>query len=170
MTYGTLSPVAPINGLPDSGHGLCIPSTVHSVQSCNTSPVKYPITIKNLTCWWPPTPLIPLQPLHPVRATVLVNLLPIMVDGDSFIPHISTCTNIIIYMCPCGKSTCPVPTPIPCSQLTKEDQGGRGHARTLNATSQTVFAFKKPIARVLDPLGPPCKSVVTSGSPNVLSS
>ena len=120
---------------------------------------------------------MPFGPLSPLKAMVLTNGLPTMTFGDRFIPHISPCTNIIIYMCPCGKSLCPVPTPIPCSILTTEDMGGVGHMRILFATSLTVYVTKLPIGRVLDPLGVgtlaysyPCNSVVAYGSPNVLSS
>ena len=177
MPAGILLPVAPITGLPCSGHGICIPSTVHSVQSCGSPPIPYTIKIKEWTCGRPPTPLVPLGPLSPMKAMVLTNGLPTMTFGDRFIPHISPCTNIIIYMCPCGKSLCPVPTPIPCSILTTEDMGGVGHMRILFATSLTVYVTKLPIGRVLDPLGVgtlaysyPCNSVVAYGSPNVLSS
>jgi len=177
MAFGFLRPVSSLNGLPCSGHGLCLPSTIHSVQSCGSAPIPYSITIKNFTCWWPPQPLIPIFPVTPMRATVLVNGIPISVMGDTFTPHIAVCTNIIIYICPCGKSMCPIPTPIPCSILTIEDAGGVGHMRTLMATTLTVFAFKRPIARILDPLGVgfpgfsyPCSSVVAWGHATVLAS
>ena len=124
MAFGFLKPVTSLNGLPCSGHGLCLPSTVHSVQSCGSAPIPYPIVIKNKTCWWPPTPLIPIFPITPDRAMVQVNRIPVMVFGDTFTFHIAVCTNIIIYICPCGKSMCPIPTPIPCSILTIEDNGG----------------------------------------------
>lgn len=180
MAFGLLLPVAPITGLPDSGHGICIPPTVHSVQPCKTPPIPYSIVIKEWTCWWPPTPLIPISPLSAIKATVLVNGLPCMTFGDAFTPHTSTCTNIIIYMCPCGKGLCPVPTPIPCSNLTIEDNAGIGHVRFAFTSTLTVFACKLPVARVLDPLGVgtpgwmgwsyPCNSIIAYGSPNVLSS
>ena len=54
MAFGFLKPVTSLNGLPDSGHGLCLPSTVHSVQACGSPPIPYSIVIKNKTCWWPP--------------------------------------------------------------------------------------------------------------------
>ena len=177
MAFGYLLPVSSLNGLPCSGHGLCIPSTVHSVQSCGSTPIPYSIVIKEYTCWWPPQALIPIFPVTPYRATVQVNRIPIMLHGDTFQPHIAVCTNIIVYMCPCGKSTCPTPTPIPCSTLTIEDGGGVGHTRILMATTLTVFALKLPIARILDPLGVgfpgwsyPCSSVVAWGHATVLSS
>ena len=72
---------------------------------------------------------------------------------------------------------CPIPTPIACSVLTSEDFGGAGHTRVLFPTTLTVFAFKIPIARILDPLGVgfpgfsyPCSSVVAFGHPTVLAS
>jgi hypothetical protein len=177
MAYGFLLPVAPITGLPCSGHGLCIPPTVHSVQACGSPPIPYSIIIKNLTCWWPPFPLVPVGTLNPLKATVLTNMLPTMTFGDTFINHPSVCTNIVIYLCPCGKGLCPIPTAIPCSVLTIEDMGGVGHLRFDQATSLTVYCTKLPIGRILDPLGIgfpgfsyPCSSVVAYGSPNVLSS
>ena len=177
MAYGFLKPVASLNGLPCSGHGLCIPSTIHSVQSCGSPPIPYSIIIKNFTCWWPPYPLIPLTAVNPFRATVLVNSVPIMLMGDTFSLHFSTCTNIIIYLCPCGNAICAIPTPILCSPLTIEDNGGIGHVRTVVSTTLTVFALKLPVARILDPLGVgfpgwalPCSSVVAWGHPTVLSS
>lgn len=177
MAFGFLKPVASLNGLPCSGHGLCIPSTIHSVQACGSPPVPYPILIKNFTCWWPPLSLIPLEAVNPTRATVLVNRIPVMLFGDTFIQHISPCTNIVVYICPCGKGMCAIPKPIPCGKLTIEDMGGTGHPRVLYATSLTVFALKRPIGRILDPLGIgfpgfslPCSSVVAHGHPTVLSS
>lgn len=176
MAFGFLKPVASLNGLPCSGHGLCLPSTIHSVQACGTPPIPYSITIKNFTCWWPPLPLIPIFGVTIMRAMVQVNRIPIMCSGDTFIPHPSVCTNIVVHICPCGKGVCAIPTPIPCSALTIED-GGVGHPRVVVATSLTVFALKRPVARILDPLGVglpgfsyPCSSVVAFGHPTVLSS
>jgi hypothetical protein len=180
MAFGLLLPIAPVTGLPDSGHGICVPPTVHSVQPCKTPPIPYSIVIKEWTCWWPPQPLVPLTALNPIKATVLVNGLPAMTFGDQFTPHVSVCTNIVIYMCPCQNGLCPVPTPEPCSILTIEDNAGTGHIRFLFSSTLTVFANKLPVGRVLDPLGIgtpgwmgwsyPCNSVVAYGSPNVLSS
>jgi len=177
MAFGFLKPVTSLNGLPDSGHGLCLPSTIHSVQSCGSPPIPYSIVIKNFTCWWPPTPLVPTFPITLDRAMVQVNRIPVMVLGDTFTPHISTCTNIVIHICPCGKSLCAIPSAIPCSNLTIEDNGGTGHIRVCYATSLTVFACKRPIARILDPLGVgfpgfslPCSSVIAFGHPTVLAS
>lgn len=175
MALGILKPVANINGLPCSGHGIPIPATIHSTQPCGSPPIPYSIVAKNLTCLWPPQPLIPLTAINPLRATVLVNKLPIMIAGDTFTPHVSVTTNIINYLCPCGKATCIIPTPIHCGTLTVED-AGVGHVRTVVSTTLTVFAFKVPIARILDPLGVgapgvsyPCSSVVAYGSPTVLA-
>jgi hypothetical protein len=42
--------------------------------------------------------MIPIFPVTPLRATVLVNRIPIMLLGDTFTPHIAACTNIIVYM------------------------------------------------------------------------
>ena len=61
--------------------------------------------------------------------------------------------------------------------LTIEDNGGVGHIRVCNATTLTVFAHKRPLARILDPLGVgipgwsyPCYSVIAFGHPTVLAS
>jgi len=177
MAYGFLKPVAAHNALPCSGHGLCLPPTIHSVQWCGTPPIPYTIKVKDFTCWWPPYPLVPLTALNPLRAMVLVHFLPIYLLGDTFIPHFSTCTNIVIYLCPCGNSICPKPTPFACSILTIEDAGGIGHPRVLFTTTLTVFALKLPVGRMLDPLGIgfpgwsyPCSSVVAWGSATVWSS
>jgi uncharacterized Zn-binding protein involved in type VI secretion len=177
MAYGFKKPVASLNGLPCSGHGLCLPPVQHSVQPCKSPPRPKSIRIKNFSCYWPPFPLIPQAAVDVRRATVLVNGIPIMLHGDKFTPHISPCTNIIVYMCPCGQSICPVPTPVNCSLLTTEDGMGKGHPRVVQATTAKVFALKRPVARALDPLGAgkpgksyPCSSVVAYGSPNVLSS
>lgn len=177
MAYGFLKPVAAHNALPCSGHGLCLPPTIHSVQWCGTPPIPYTIKVKDFTCWWPPYPLVPLTALNPLRAMVLVHFLPIYLLGDTFTPHFSTCTNIVIYLCPCGTSICPKPTPFACSILTVEDAGGVGHPRVLFTTTLTVFALKLPVGRMLDPLGIgfpgwsyPCSSVVAWGSATVWSS
>ena len=98
MAFGFLKPVASLNGLPCSGHGLCLPSTIHSVQSCGSPPIPYSIVIKEFTCWWPPTPMIPIFPVTPLRATVLVNRIPIMLLGDTFTPHIAACTLSLIHI------------------------------------------------------------------------
>ena len=103
---------------------------------------------------------------------VVVNGLPIMINGDAFTPHLSPTTNIINYLCPCGKATCIIPTPTVCSLLTAEDISG-GHPRVLSTgTYQSVRAFKIPIGRLGDSLGPkgyPCSSKIAYGSPNVLA-
>lgn len=173
---GLLKPVASLNGMPCSGHGIPVPTAIHTQEPCKKPPTKLPIVVKNLTCFWPPTPLIPLTAVNPQRATVLVNGFPIMIAGDTFTPHISVTTNIVNYVCPCGPNTCIIPTPFPCSELTIEDRGGTGHSRTVVPTSTTTLAFKVPVARLLDPLGVgasgaslPCSSVVAYGSPTVLA-
>lgn len=174
---GITLPVAFHAGLPCSGHGVCIPMTKHSVQPCSSPPIPKSIKVKNLTCWWPPYPLIPISPVTVTNALVQVHRLPIMLSLDSFIPHPSVCTNIVVYLCPCGKKICKVPVPFPCSVLTIEDMGGVGHARFVVSTTLTVWALRRPVARVLDPLGIgprfrsyPCSSVVAFGAPLVLSS
>ena len=179
MALGLNKPVANHNGLPCTGHGIPIPATIHSTQQCKTPPIRLGIVMKNKTCLWPPTPLVPLTALNPARAMVLVNGLPIMINGDTFTPHLSPTTNIINYLCPCGKATCIIPTPTVCSLLTAEDIAG-GHPRTLDTGFyQSVRAFKIPIGRLGDNLGKgslppvsigyPCMSKIAYGSPNVLA-
>lgn len=177
MALGLLRPVAHHNGLPCSGHGVPIPATIHSNQACSTPPIELPVIVKEKTCMWPPNPLTPLTALNPMRATVLVNGLPIMIFGDVFTPHRSITTNIVNFSCPCGKAMCIIPTPFNCSVLTTEDMKGLGHTRVLESTTKQVLAFKIPIGRIMDPLGIgkpgkswPCSSVVAFGSPNVLAS
>ena len=46
MALGILKPVANINGLPCSGHGIHIPATIHSTQTCGTPPIPYSIVAK----------------------------------------------------------------------------------------------------------------------------
>lgn len=176
MALGILKPLASLNGLPCSGHGLPVPATIHNSQPCGTPPIPFGIVLKDLTCWWAPQPLIPLEAVNPLRATVLVNGLPVMLFGDVFTPHTSTTANIINYACPCGKGMCIIPTPTTCGMLTVEDMGGVGHFRMCEATTFTVYALKRPVGRMLDPLGIgkpfvswPCKSVVAYGSPTVLA-
>ena len=101
MAFGFLKPVTSLNGLPCTGHGLCLPSTVHSVQACGSPPIPYTIVIKNKTCWWPPTPLIPTFPITPDRAMVQVNRIPVMVFGDIFTPHILSLIHISEPTRPC---------------------------------------------------------------------
>ena len=50
MALGVLKPVANHNGLPDTGHGIPIPSTIHSTQPCNSPPIELPIIVKDKTC------------------------------------------------------------------------------------------------------------------------
>ena len=53
MALGVLKPVANHNGLPDTGHGIPIPSTIHSTQPCNSPPIELPIIVKDKTCvYW----------------------------------------------------------------------------------------------------------------------
>ena len=174
---GFISPVAFHAGLPCSGHGIPIPPAIHSTQPCGTPPIPQTILIKNQTCWWMPFPLIPINPLTVGNALVLVHKMPIMLGFDAFIPHPSFTTNIVLYLCPCGKGVCVIPTPIVGSILTAEDMGGVGHIRVVYPTTFTVWALKRPVARALDPLGIgarffsyPCRSVVAYGAPLVLSS
>ncbi len=40
MALGLNKPVANHNGLPCTGHGIPIPSTIHSTQACKTPPIR----------------------------------------------------------------------------------------------------------------------------------
>ena len=97
----TLLPVAPITGLPCSGHGICIPGTVHSVQACGTPPVPYSIKIKEWT-WVATSTIDPYTALNPLKALVLTNGLPTMTLGDVLFntSHLvpissSTCAHVV---------------------------------------------------------------------------
>jgi len=57
-----------------------------------------------------------------------------------------------------------------------EDMGGVGHVRVAESTTFTVFALKRRVIRIIDPLGAgkpklswPCSSVVAFGSATVLA-
>lgn len=51
MAYGFKKPVASLNGLPCSGHGLCLPPVQHSVQPCKSPPRPKSIRIKTLVAF-----------------------------------------------------------------------------------------------------------------------
>lgn len=159
-------------GLPTSfctGHGICVPGAIHYIGGCGTAcpPLcpTYPVLAKNATCYWPPTLCTALTSLI---GTVLVNgQIPLKL-GDPLIPHQAACTNLVIQIC-CTPGGCVITIyNCWCSLLATEDALGLGHPRVVWALTKTVFADKRPMAGVGDPLGPPCLSYIGTGSPNVM--
>lgn len=160
-------------GLPTSfctGHGICVPMAIHYIGGCGTScpPVlcpTYPVLAKNATCYWPPTICTAVTSLV---GTVIVNgQIPLKL-GDLLLPHQATCTNLVIEIC-CTPGGCTIRIyNCSCSLLATEDLLGVGHPRVVWALTKTVFADKRPLGSVGDPLGPPCLSYIGTGSPNVM--
>ena len=133
MALGILKPVASLNSLPCSGHGL-----LQSNQPCGSLTI-----VVGPYCWWAPQPLIPLEAVNPLRATVLVNGLPIMLFGDTFTPHTSTTANIINYLCPIGKAMVLSQHPY-LRYLTVEDMVVL--VTSICVRQQlTVYALKRPL-------------------------
>ena len=89
-----------------------------------------------------------------------------ILDQEIITPH-KTGSSGIVMVGPCGQ-TPPRPMPCHCSMLTTEDAKGVGHPRKLTALTKTVYANKLAMGKVADPLGPPCLSVISQGSPNVM--
>jgi uncharacterized Zn-binding protein involved in type VI secretion len=155
-----------------TGHGVPIPANIHNINGCNAfpacppgpTPVK-PVATMNSTCLWPPTKLTPLDPSVLARTVFINNVTPLC-DGDKLIYHKSPTTNIVIV--PAGSKCKPKKFKCSCSRLSAEDAFGRGHDRIVKATSTTVFVNGKRLATVGDPLGPPCLSVIGTGSTNVI--
>jgi uncharacterized Zn-binding protein involved in type VI secretion len=155
-----------------TGHGVPIKAHIHSVNPCNAfpacppgpTPVK-PVAVKNATCLWPPTKLTPLRP-DSIARTVFINGVTPLCDGDQLIFHISPTTNIVIV--PAGSKCKPKKIPCICSRLAAEDLLGRGHDRIVKATTSSVFVNGRRLATVGDFLGPPCLSVIGTGSANVI--
>jgi hypothetical protein len=149
-----------------SGHGRTYPAHQHSVENCGTTcmtvKVQLPVAVKDGVCMWPPAVL---APAGPYLRTVIVNGIIPICDQDVLTPHKSPTTNIVMVG-PCGQ-TPPVPMPCVCSLLTAEDARGIGHPRKLTALTKTVYANKLAMGKVGDPLGPPCISTISQGSPNV---
>lgn len=154
-----------------SGHGICIPANVHSVENCgtecNTVKIKKSVATMNATNMWAPWPQTPLSVMTTVFNVVVNNNIPI-VDQDALINHPSKCTQTI-KLAGCD----PLPAPpfiiCPTSTLCIEDiAGGGGHVRIAKATSKSVFMNGRRACRVSDPLGPPCLSKIATGAVNVL--
>lgn len=154
----------------DSGHGICIPATVHGTVPCGTpcgaTPPIVPKSIAsmNATNIWPPFPQTPLAVMTAVSNVVISGNMPI-IDQDLLTNHPSACTQLIKF------SGCkPIPAAIPCptAGLVVEDiAGGGAHVRKAIATTKSVFVNGRRLCRVADPLGPPCLSLIATGSPNV---
>jgi len=151
----------------DSGHGMCIPPTVHATVPCGTPCQAVPkksIAAMDPTNIWPPFAQTPLNVIQTVFNVVVNNNIPI-VDQDNLINHPSPCTQLIVFSC----SEPPKPAPCPTSTLCAEDvAGGGAHVRKATATTKSVFMNKKRVCRVSDPLGPPCLSLIATGAVNVL--
>lgn len=149
-----------------SGHGVAISGHIHGWYGCGTTCLTAstkPVATKNSVCLWPPTVL---APAGPYLRTVLINGIMPILDKDVLTVHRSSSTNIIMVG-PCGK-TPPRPKTCNCSMLTTEDSKGIGHTRIMHAKTKTVYAQSLAMGKVGDQLGPPCLSVISQGSPNVM--
>lgn len=148
-----------------SGHGKCIPATVHATVPCGTpceGVPKKPIAAMDATNIWPPFPQLPQSPITP---TVLINGISPILDQDILTNHPASCTQLVTLVC----KEPPPPMTCPTSALCAEDvAGGGAHIRKATATSATVFIMGKRACRVGDPLGPPCLSKIANGAKNVL--
>lgn len=159
-----------------SGHGVCVPAHIHfALPPCElpfTTPAPvpvYPLATKDATCLWPPfnTAL-----LVPIPRTVLINGQFPLLDGDILTLHPASCTNQVTRLCNSGKSCARLDIkPLPCGELTAEDKknGAAGHDRKVIASAKTVLVNGRPLAVVGDPLGPPCLSLISTGSINVMA-
>lgn len=168
-------PAGPITGLPnaaaiytgkDTGHGTCVPANKWQENPCGTPcPAVVPkLTIAAMdgTNMWPPFPQLPMQPIVP---TVLINNICPILDQDVLTNHPPTCTQLVPLVTP---PNCAAIVPCPTQNLCVEDiAGGGAHVRKATATSATVFIMGKRACRVGDPLGPPCLSLISTGSANV---
>jgi hypothetical protein len=159
-----------------SGHGVCIPAHVHFAHgSCKLPWVTptpfpvYPLAKKDATCLWPPftTAL-----LVPIPRTVLVNGQIPLCMGDVLVLHPAACANALTRLDPSGDSCARLTVgALPCGELTAEDKAnaGAGHSRIVKASAATVLIMGRPTAVVGDPLGPPCLSLISTGSLNVMA-
>ena len=151
----------------DSGHGICIPATIHAVVPCGTPCVGAPpksLLTMNKSSIWPPFPQVPLAVMTGVSNVIISGNMPI-VDQDLLTNHPATCTQLIKFT---GCEPIPAAIPCPTSVLCAEDvAGGGAHIRKATATTKSVFVNGRRLCRVADPLGPPCLSKIATGSPNV---
>jgi hypothetical protein len=159
-----------------SGHGTCIAAHIHqSLPPCElpfTSPspvIPQPLATKDATCLWPPYNTMLLVP---IPRNVLVNGQFPLLDGDILTLHPASCTNLVTRLCVSGNSCARLDIgTMPCAELTVEDKknGGAGHDRRVFASAKTVLVNGRPLAVVGDPLGPPCLSLISTGSTNVMA-
>lgn len=159
-----------------SGHGTCVAAHIHiALPPCElpfTSPspvVPQPLAAKDATCLWPPanTALLSVTP----RNVLFNNQVPLL-DGDILTLHPASCTNQVTRLCTSGDSCARLDSKaMDCGELTTEDKknGGRGHDRKVIASAKTVLVNGKPLAVVGDALGPPCLSLISTGSTNVMA-
>jgi len=148
-----------------TGHGKCIPATIHAAVPCGTPCIKVPpkpIAAMDATNIWPPFPQLPLA-VKPCN--VLINGIVPILDQDVLTNHPPTCTQLVTLVC----QTPPPPMPCPTQTICVEDKAGGGaHIRKAFATQKRVLVNGKPLCRVADPLGPPCLSKIAGGAINVL--
>jgi len=152
-----------------SGHGICVPLNVHSVEPCGTEcglvKTKKSVAVMNATNMWASWPQTPLAVMTTVFNVVVNGNIPI-VDQDALINHPSKCTQLIKFQ---GCDPIPAAIVCPTGSLCIEDvAGGGGHVRVAKATCATVFMNGRRACRVADPLGPPCLSLIATGAVNVL--
>lgn len=150
-----------------SGHGRCIPTAVHSTVPCGTPcPGVPPRPVASLDgqLLWPPFPQRPLSIMSSVFNVIVSGQVPI-VDQDLLTNHPGACTNLVKFS---GCDPTPAAMPCPAANLATEDvAGGGAHVRKAFATTKSVFINGRRACRVADPLGPPCLSLIATGSPNV---
>jgi len=162
-----------------TGHGVCVPAHIHfklgpcELPYITPAPVPvYPVATKDATCLWPPfnTMLLTATP-----RTVLINGQFPLLDGDILTLHPPSCTNQVTRLCLAPGSPPPCTRidskPMPCGELTTEDKknAAKGHTRKVIASAKTVIVCGKPLAIVGDALGPPCLSLISTGSVNVMA-
>jgi hypothetical protein len=158
-----------------SGHGVCIPEHIHQfLGACSppyTSPfpiIPKPVSTKDATCNWPP---LNTRLKVPIARNVLINGQVPLLHGDLLTIHPSSCTNLVTRLVPSGDSCARLDSKsIPCGKLSLEDMvyNGKGHDRRVIASGKSVLVNGRPLATVGDPLGPPCRSVIATGSINVM--
>lgn len=151
----------------DSGHGICIPLTIHAAVPCGTPCAAVPkksLATMNATAIWAPFPQVPLFLGVAISNVVVNNLFPIT-DGDALTNHPSECTQLVKYVCKSPPKPKPCPVPVLCAE---DVAGGGAHYRVAKATCATVWIGGRRACRTADPLGPPCLSLIATGAVNVL--
>lgn len=154
-----------------TGHGREVSGHIHNkaVDPCGVTPMTAatkPLATKDATCLWIGFPIAP-QGTLPLRNVFINSIVPVL-DGDVLTNHTSATMHTVISQC-CSPTGC-APTVIsaPCSMLTAEDSKGAGHPRVVVATTKNVIVNGLPLARVGDPMAPPCLSKIAAGSANVI--